>query len=89
MLTSEDIQKLFKIFATKEDLRSLKEELEEKMATKEDSNRILRLVDQVLGEVKAMRIEQSAHSVRHDDVEERVTKIEKIPVIAHELRKKD
>lgn len=85
MLTNEDFQKMFDVFATKQDLAELEQRMIDKMATKEDMNRVLNLVDQVLGEVKTMRIEQSAHSVRHDDIEDRVTNIEKIPVIAHQL----
>lgn len=44
------------VFATKEDLKAL----EEKLVNKDEFNRVLNLVDQVLGEVKAMRIEQSS-----------------------------
>lgn len=85
MLALDDIKRLLDVFATKKDLTDLEQRIKDEMATKEDSNRVLNLVDQVLGEVKAIRIEQSAHSVRHDDIEERVTNIEKIPVIAHQL----
>ena len=45
-------------------------------------------IDQVYGEVKAVREEQAFHQQSHDDMNERFGKIEAIPVIAHELKKK-
>lgn len=87
MLSDEDVQKMLTVFATKQDIKELKEELTEKMATKEEQNRVYNLVDKVLGEVKSMRMEQAANYQRDQDLEVRVEKIERIPVIAHELKR--
>lgn len=64
------------------------DDIERNMVTKDDNNKILNLVDQVLGELKDMRQEQSAHNQDHVDINERLTKIETLPSIAHELKKK-
>lgn len=45
-------------------------------------------MDAVYGEVMKMRHEQAAHRQEHDDVDERLDKIEAVPVVAHELKKK-
>lgn len=42
----------------------------EKFVTKEDNQRVLNLVDSVLGEVKAMRLEQVAHFQQHEDIDQ-------------------
>jgi len=90
MLTISDIQKLTKFFATKQDI--------EKLPTKNDFDQlkesVLDRMDAVFGEVKVMREEQSLHFQQHDDnnlfnkaIDKRVSKIESVPVIAHEIKK--
>lgn len=44
-------------------------------------------MDKVLGELVKIRTEQSVSSNRMSDIEERVEKIESIPVIAHSINK--
>lgn len=67
MLTKKDIELLIENFVTRTEFDQAIERLEEKMATKEDINRVMTTLDAVLGEVKAMRMEQSANSQRFDD----------------------
>lgn len=61
MLTTKDIKLLIGNFITREEFNQAMRRLEEKLAGKEDLNKIMNTVDAVLGEVKAMRLEQSAH----------------------------
>lgn len=86
MLADDDIKKLVKKFKTRresdEDFKTLvieivknRAEFEQKfenMATKEDFNRVMTAVDAVLGEVKAMRLEQAAHFQQHQDIDEKI-----------------
>lgn len=94
MITDEDIKKIAKKFATKNDLtlemiktraefKKDLTELEHKFDKKFD--RILNLTDAVLGEVKAMREEQAAHAQRHDDIDADLKVIKSIPTIALQL----
>lgn len=76
MLTQKDLTLLSQTFATKAELRHEISRLEEKMMTREEGNRLYKLVDTVLGEVKAMREEQAVHAYRHDRTDERLDKIE-------------
>lgn len=85
MLTTKDIDKLMAVFATKHDLEELERRMEEKFATKEDHDRVMNLVDKVLGEVKAMREEQAAHQLAHDDIQERFAKIETTSAVTHRI----
>lgn len=91
MITDDDIKKLLTasaaIFATKQDLKKLKDDLEEKMATKNHFDKIMNSVDKVLGELKTIREEQIFHQSSHDTVDERLTDIEHTPTVAHELKK--
>lgn len=63
MISADDFKKLVDTFVTKFEF---KEEIE-KLVTKEDNERVLRLVDTVLGELKTMRQEQAAHFQQHED----------------------
>lgn len=71
---------LKEIFASKEELKNLEKRFDKKF------DRVLNLVDAVLGEVKTMRIEQAAHLSSHDRIDKRLTSIESIPLIVQHLK---
>ncbi|MCL5785020.1 MAG: hypothetical protein M1142_06750 [Patescibacteria group bacterium] len=73
MLTLDDIKKLTEVFTTRQDL----EKLQEEMATKNDWREVMTMVDNVLGEVKAMREEQTAHYQQHEDIDQEITGIKR------------
>lgn len=90
MLSVTDIKKLTQVFATKQDL----EKLATKVELREFRNDVMDKMDKVYTEVLNMREEQSAQSQRYEDLEQeissakkRVDQIEKIPVIAHQIKK--
>lgn len=99
MITDIDVKKLKEVFATKEDLKQeiqkVRNDFAESVATKQELKDLeYRLTDEVrsaqretigvvektMGELKMIREEQTA-------LEQRVTDIESIPVIAQQLRK--
>lgn len=61
---------LKEVFENKEELKNLEKRFDKKF------DRVLNLVDEVLSEVKTMRLEQAAHLSSHDRIEERLTTIE-------------
>lgn len=69
------------VFSNREELQRLEERFDKKF------DRVLNLVDAVLGEVKAMREEQATHVQRHDDIERDIKEIQSVPIIAHQLKK--
>ncbi len=81
MITDDDIKKLSKVFATKEDLESFatKDDLRG-FATKDDlhdlEDKLMTLVDAVYQEVVAMRQEQSMHFQSHREIDDRLNKLE-------------
>lgn len=77
MLTTKDIKLLIDNFITREEFNQAMARLEEKLATKEGLNKVMNTVDAVLGEVKAMRMEQSAHFQQHEDINEKFNQSEK------------
>ena len=86
MLNEKDIELLLEHFVTKTEFNQTIERLEEKMATKEDQNRVMTTLDQVLKEVIAVRQEQAAHFHQHEDtnndikdLKKRVKKLEDQP----------
>lgn len=99
MITDDDVKKLKTIFATKDDLKkyatqkvaegivkevvSLRHDLndvKENMVTKDDFRQVMTAIDRVYGEVKTYRQEQ-------DTLSQRVTDIESMPIIAHQIKK--
>ncbi len=48
MLTADDFEKLVQLFPTKEELRQELEKIREETATKEDSRRLMTVLDKVL-----------------------------------------
>lgn len=71
-------------------------DIRENMATKDDFRQVMTTMDAVLGEVKAMREGQSSHFQQHEDndkfhktINKRVQVIETVPVIAHQIKKKN
>lgn len=58
-------------------LNSRIDEQNEKFVTKEDNHRVLDLVDKVLGEVIAMRQEQTINSQRFDDTDMEIGNLKK------------
>lgn len=88
MLTTQDIAKMTQLFTTKAELKQEIEKVREEMATKQDMNKVMTMLDAVMSELKDMCQEQTFHVQDHrnikeevDELKERVTKIEKhIPV---------
>lgn len=77
MLTKQDINLLLEHFVTKTEFNQTIERLEEKMATKEDQDRVMTTLDQVLKEVIAFRQEQAAHFQQHEDTNNEIKNIKK------------
>lgn len=78
MLTDKDLKRildtLLPYFTTKEDLRILKEEIDEKLiAFRSD---ILSHVDAVYKELLKVREEKAGHFQSHEDINKRLDKIE-------------
>lgn len=95
MITDRDIKKLEEKFVTKADLLSVKLELkedisklEEKSVTNERFDQALGKLDYIIGELKEVREEQAAHSLRHDDIDREIAEIKSLPTVAHELKKR-
>ncbi|MFA5933592.1 MAG: hypothetical protein WCV81_05685 [Microgenomates group bacterium] len=68
-------------------------EMKENMTTKEETRQVLGMVESVLGEVKAMREEQSSHNLQHEDNDKehkvfrkRLDKLEITSVVAHQIK---
>lgn len=81
-LDFDDIEKLTEVFATKDDLRKV----EENMATSQDIDRVMSGTDKVLKEVIASRQELIALSQHQYETDDKLSKIEAIPVVAHALK---
>lgn len=84
MITDEDVLKLSKVFATKQDVNTAKQEVLERYDDKAD--RILEALDSFAGEIKDHRMKEVVHRQEHTDTIERLDKIEKVPAIAHALK---
>ncbi|MBI2011526.1 hypothetical protein HYS91_02040 [Candidatus Daviesbacteria bacterium] len=93
ILTPDDIVNLTEVFATKEEMRQMEENIREEMMTKEVGNKILNAVDSVLGEVKAMREEQVMHVGSHQRIDEKLAEHDKrlknleVTTTTHSLKK--
>jgi mRNA-degrading endonuclease toxin of MazEF toxin-antitoxin module len=79
----EYTNKVFKTFATKQDLEELKRDLPSKKYLDAHTDKMLKHGDALMREVKAMREEKSAHSINHKDItdtnvnqEQRIRKLE-------------
>jgi len=77
MLTKKDINLLVEHFVTRTEFDQAINRIEEKMVTKKENNKLYDLVDKVLGEVKAMRQEQTINSQRFDDTDEEIGDLKK------------
>ncbi len=66
MLTNDDISNLVEFFAAKQDLKDLKEDLLEKLATKEQHNELMNKLDWIVGSLQRMEEEQITHQPVHD-----------------------
>lgn len=77
MITDKDIQKLLSaflpVFATKEDLHQFKDEIRGEM--KENRIDILGKVDAAYTEIQAVRQEQAAHQLQHEDINIKIKKL--------------
>lgn len=83
MLTVDDIKKLTKVFATKQDIARI----EENMATKVDFRKYMTMIENTFTEVKKIREEQSAHFNEHRRINDRLDSIERVTVIAQAIAK--
>ncbi|GEM_PF-6844569 len=77
MLTKKDINLPVEHFVTRTEFDQAINRIEEKMVTKKENNKLYDLVDKVLGEVKAMRQEQTINSQRFDDTDEEIGDLKK------------
>lgn len=75
MLTSNDIQKLTDVFTTRAEFEQKVETLVTKEEFQKATDQLYNLVDQVLGEVKTMRMEQMAHHQEHEDLNIQATRL--------------
>ena len=71
-LTPEQFNKL----ATKEDLKDFEKRMEENFASKDDINRIINALDELVGKHKNHDEDHAFNQAAHDRYEERITKIE-------------
>lgn len=71
---------LLKIFATKEELKEGLQDLESRMATKEDviefKDEVIKGNDRVIKELQIVREEQKAHFAAHERFDKRITRVE-------------
>lgn len=74
MLTKDDIKKLMVVFATKQGLRNSFSGLREEFNLRFD--KVMNMLDKVVGELKDIRQEQKAHYGQHDRINERLEKLE-------------
>jgi hypothetical protein len=81
MLTKKDIELLVENFITRTEFESAISRIEEKMVTKdeisESHNSLMNTLDTVLGEVKAMRQEQTINSQRFNDHDKEINEVKK------------
>lgn len=75
MLTNDDFQKLSNIYATKDDLREMKDELVKKMD--ENYSKVFDLVDGLAVEIKDGRASRTIFSYRIEDLDKRMRGLEK------------
>lgn len=84
-MTDNDILKLNRLFAIKEDLNRSEDRIVS--TVRKLYNDILDKMDTFITEVRNYLLEQTTHVQRHDDIEERISKVESVPVVAQELRR--
>ncbi len=84
MLTFDDIKKLSHLYLTKREAQDMMDKAVEQV-TKVVNDRS----DTVMGEIKEMREESASHRQEHDDLTEKITRIESTPTVAHELKIKN
>lgn len=86
-ITDIDVQKLLDaflpIFATKQDLENYVTRNE----FDEFKDGAYGKMDLIIGELKTIRLEQATHQLNHDRIQDRIERIEAVPVVAHELKK--
>ncbi len=91
MISEKDVQKLIiafsDIFPTKLELEEKIANLEEKFVTNERFDQAMGKLDFIIGELKTIREEQSAHVLRHDDLEKDIREIRALPSVAHQIKK--
>lgn len=73
------------IVQTSQEMRDMEDRLVKQ--SQEDTNRILEVMDSFTKEIKDHRTEETIHQHQHEEMVGRLDRIEKIPIIAHELRK--
>jgi len=76
MLTNEDIKKLLDVLPTKEEMKQELERIREETASKDDMRSVMTTLDKVLKEVLVMRQEQTFHTQKHEDIDQRLDKLE-------------
>ncbi len=86
MITDKDIQKLMVAFKTRQESDKDIEDLKDHFDIKFDG--VMTRMDQVYTEVLKVREEQAGHAQRHEDIEKDLSMIKRLPVIAHQLKKK-
>lgn len=75
MLTQDDIKKLLKVFATKQELKEGLYALGKEFSKKFD--KVLTKLDSVYKEIKDVREEQTVHTAQHERTDEEISSIKK------------
>jgi hypothetical protein len=85
MLTTDDVKLLEEHFATKKDLK----DMEDRLVSKEEFRELKAIVEKGFGFSKVSEEEELVHKQSHEDVNDRLTRIESTPTVAHELKLKN
>lgn len=83
-MTPEEILKSMRIIV-REEVKGQLEPVRNEFVEKFDQ--VMTRMDKVYGEVKVRREEQAIHEASHEEIESRLSAVESVPVVAHELKK--
>lgn len=83
MLTTEDVKLLTDLFATKQELKDSEERVISEL--RKDIRKYAADVEKVLSGDSKKEEDDLVHRQEHDDLDERVTRIESTPTVALEL----
>ena len=86
MLTADDFDKLVDFFATKQELKDMEHRLIAGLVSKKEFRALRDIIETGFGSSKVKEDEDLIHRQEHEDLSGRLTNIESIPTIAHELK---
>lgn len=103
MITDEDVKKLKKVFATKDQLQAVNNRLADAIVANQtelrefkeevresfvqNTSRIFEAIDSFASEIENHRENEVFHNHKHDRITQRLDQIEKVPVVAYEISK--